>query len=266
MSDTIVGGASAHRAAMSLARVEGRHIVRHPLFGVGLSFVLVGIVVFVRTATSETRITWDDDAWMVAVGFYMLAIFVMITTNLAALRDRREHTTEQLRAAPLGQSARTAGLITSVAWPAAVAFVLFAGTVAFAATETTLTSSDRVHLLAVVVMVGLLGVLGVTLAVWIPTPFVAPLVAWGTMLIVPNESTHGWQALSILVDLNDVGLALWHVAYLVGLTGLCATAALARSGWSRGLVVFFGVVVAIAGTSAWVLVTSACPSGGACRF
>jgi hypothetical protein len=250
----------------SLANVDGRRLIRHPLYIVGASIAVLGIVKFVRVATSDHRITWDDDAWTVSAGFVLLAMFTMIATNLAALRDRREHTVEQHATLPVPSSQRTGGLLAATALPATVAVILLAAVVTYAATQVHLTAADRVHVFAHIVIVVMLGVFGVALAVWVPSPFVAPVAAWAVVFLTPSEPTHSWQLLAPLTGLRDAGLAAWHVAYQVGLTALFATFALART--SRRRTILLGTVAALVLVvpSATVLLTRACPSVGRCLF
>ncbi len=119
---------------------------------------------FVRTTGSARSANWNDDAWTVSAGFIFLAMFTMIATNLAALRDRREHTTEHFETLPVSLALRTSGLLAATVVPAAVAVVLFAAVASFAATQMDLTFVDVIHVPAHVVFVVLLGVLGIALA------------------------------------------------------------------------------------------------------
>ena len=266
MSLTAVPARASWRIVATVADVDGRRLIRHPLCIVGGCISLLGIVMFVRTTASDHRITWDDDAWTVSAGFIMLAIFTMIATNLTALRDRREHTIEQHATLPVAPAHRTGGLLAATLLPAAVALVLLGAVAAYAATQVHLTAADRVHVVAQVVIVVMLGVFGVALAAWAPNPSVAPLAAWAVVFLTPSEPSHAWQVLAPLTGMRDAGLSAWHVAYQIGLTTLFATAALARAARRRttlvGTVAGFALVI----PAAIVLLARACPVANRCLF
>ena len=254
------------RNVATLANVDGRRLIRHPLFIVGASIAVLGIVKFVRAAHSDHRITWDDDAWTVSAGFVLLAMFTMIATNLAALRDRREHTIEQHATLPVPSPQRTGGLLAATVLPATIAVVLLAAVVTYGATQVHLTAADRVHVVAHVVIVVMLGVFGVTLALWVPSPFVAPVAAWAVVFLTPSEPSHAWQVLAPLTGMRDAGLAAWHVAYQVGLTALFATIAIARTSSRRTTLLGTMAALMLVVPSATVLLTRACPAGSRCLF
>jgi hypothetical protein len=249
-----------------VANVDGRRLIRHPLCIVGAGISLLGIVMFVRTSTSDHRITWDDDAWTVSAGFIMLAMFTMIATNLTALRDRREHTIEQHATLPVAPAQRTGGLLAATLLPATVAVVLLGAVTVYGATQVHLTPSDRVHIVAQVVIVVMLGVLGVALAVWAPNPFLAPVAAWAVVFLTPSEPSHAWQVLAPLTGMRDAGLSAWHVGYQIGLTVLLATAALARVARRRTTLVGAVAGFALAIPAAIVLLARACPVTNHCLF
>jgi hypothetical protein len=250
----------------SLARVEGRKLVCHPLFVAGVGITLIGATIFVRTSTSRAKITWDDDAWTVSAGFVILAMFTMITANFAALRDRREHTTEQHAALPVDASKRTGGLLAATLWPAAVAIALLGAVAGYGATKVSLTSADRVHLVAQIVIIVMLGMFGITLATVAPHPFVAPLAAWALLFLTPSDHPRPWQVLAPLTGLRDAGLSGWHIAYQIGLTALLATLALAKTARRRTTLLGVTASLVLVVAPAIVLVSRACPSPGRCLF
>lgn len=257
---------SEWRSVASLARVEGRALVRHPVFIAGVGIALIGVTTFVRTSTSRRTITWDDDAWTVSAGFVMLAVLTMIAANFAALRDRREHTVEQHGALPLDESKRTSGLLAATILPTTIAAVLLGAAAVFGATQVALTSVDRVHLVAHLVNIVMLASFGIALAVWVPNPFVAPLAAWAVLFLTPSEQPRAWQVLAPLIGPRDVELSVWHIAYQAGLAVLFATLALAKT--ARRRTTLFGVVASLAlvGVPALVLLQRACPTRGRCLF
>jgi hypothetical protein len=266
VSVTAVPALNSWRIVATVAGVDGRRLIRHPLCIVGAGISLIGIVMFVRTTTSDHRITWDDDAWTVSAGFIMLAMFTMIATNLTALRDRREHTIEQHATLPVAATQRTGGLLAATLLPATVALVLLGAVTAYGATRVHLTAADRVHVVAQVVIVVMLGVFGVALAAWAPNPFVAPVAAWAVVFLTPSEPSHAWQVLAPLTGMRDAGLSAWHVAYQIGLTTLFATVALARTARRRTTLVGALAGLAMVIPSAIVLLARACPVTNRCLF
>lgn len=251
-----------------LARVEGMKLIRHPLFLAGVGFVFIGGALFVRQIMSSPGATWNEDGWTVSVGVVVLAILTMVAANLAALRDRRDDTDEQHAILPVEPSTRIGALLAATAAPAAVAALLLAAAVGFAAARVPpLTAADQVHLAERVVAVVTLGALGVALAAWLPSPFLAPVVAWGLFLVTPGDPPQAWQVLTPFAGLRDAELAMWHLGYLGSLTVLFGVVALARSLRSRWLVVAGLLGAASVIGAAAVLLSRACPSAtGVCWF
>jgi hypothetical protein len=254
------------QTTVALALVEGRRLLRHPLFLVGVGFVAFGVVAFVRAGVAATSITWEDDGWMIGAGAELLGILTMIAANLSGLRDRRSGMLEQAEALPVEPAPRTGGLLLSVLGPVAFSLLLLGVVTAYAATETNLSALDLIHLVAIVAAVGTLGALGIAIARWFPTPFVAPVAAWGIILTAPGDRQASWNALSPFATGATIGMALWHVAFLTGLTVCFASAALHKDGAGRRAIAAaaIGLVVVIA--SAWVMLPGACPEMGRCAF
>ena len=268
MSTTMTKRTNPRASLRPLARVEAEKLIRHPAFLAGVGFVLVGIAMFVRAILSSSGSTWNDDGWTVGVAVAVLAILTMVAANLAALRDRREDAVEQHMALPVAQSTRTGALIAATAGPAMVVVLLLAGVVGFAISRVpSLTAADQVHLVERLSAVVMLGTLGVALAGWLPSPFVAPVIGWGLLLVSPGDPPQTWQVLTPWASLRQAELATWHLGYLVGLTVLFGVAALVRSSRSRSLVIA-GVIGAVAVIAcAAVLFARACPSRtGVCWF
>ncbi len=125
-------------AAVALANLGGRKLIRHPVYLAGLGFAAVGTAMFVKTVFRSSSIVWNEDGWTVQVGFLLLAILTMVATNLAALRDRRAETVEQHDSLPVARSARTGGLLVGVLWPAVLSAVALGVVLVYAATVTDL--------------------------------------------------------------------------------------------------------------------------------
>jgi hypothetical protein len=258
----VIGAAPSSWRA--LAVVEGRRLIRHPAFLAGVAFTLIGSVVFVRATLSGRVTTWDEDGWTAVVGFLLLAVLTMVAANLSALRDRREDTTEQHTALPVGRSTRTGALIAATLWPATAGAVLLGAVAGYAATRMPLTSTDQAHLLEAVAVVVMLGALGVALAAWLPSPFVAPAVAWGLLFLTPGDDPSRWFVLAPIADLRDPALSLVHLVYLLGLATVFGALAVARTNRSRPVILAGLAGGAVVVVAAAVLVSGVCSASGAC--
>jgi hypothetical protein len=253
-------------ASLALAQVEGRRLLRHPLFLVGVGFVAVGVTVFVRASFAATSITWEDDGWMIGAGTELLGILTMIAANLSALRDRRSGMLEQAETLPVEPAPRTGGLLLSMLGPVVCSLLLLAPVTAFAANRVRLSGLDLIHLVEIVAAAGTLGILGIAIARWLPHPFVAPVAAWAMILTSPGDRHASWNALSPFATGASIGMALWHLAFLAGLATCFASAALLKDGAGRRAAAA-GItgLIAVVG-SACVMVLAACPEIGRCAF
>ncbi len=249
----------------ALSRVEGWQLVSHPIVLTGLAFALLGCASFVRALVTGSAISWDEDGWMASVGVLMLGILTMVATNHSALRDRREHTVEQHATLPVRPPVRTSGLLVASLWPAGIAAVLVVALAAFGAAKGLAPDSvELIHLAERVVSILLLGAIGIALAAWVPSPFVAPVVAWFLFFMTPGEAPAAWHSLVPWETMNSTGLAMWHLVYLAGLTAAVAALALAKTSRPRALIVPAIASMTLISVSAVVLVDGACPSVGRC--
>ncbi|MEO8477734.1 MAG: hypothetical protein ABI572_11900 [Actinomycetota bacterium] len=239
----------------------------HPILLTGLVFALLGCASFVRAFVAGTAVSWDEDGWMASVGVLMLGIFTMVATNHSALRDRREHTVEQHAMLPVLPPARTSGLLAATLWPAGIAAVLVVALAALGAAKGLAPDSvELIHLAERVVSILLLGAIGIALAAWAPSPFVAPVVAWFIFFMTPGEAPAAWHSLVPWETMNSTGLATWHLMYLAGLTAAFAVLALARTSRPRALIVPAIASMTLIAVSGVALFDGACPSVGRCLF
>jgi hypothetical protein len=251
----------------ALSRAEGWQLVSHPIILVGVAIALLGCAMFVRAVAAGSAISWEEDGWTAAVGVLLLAILTMVGTNLAALRDRRSHTAEQHASLPVRPPIRTSGLLAAALWPTCVAASLLAFVAALGATQDLAPNAvELIHLVTFVVTVPFLGATGIALATWVPTPFVAPVVAWFVLFVTPGEDSATWQVLIPWQTMSTTRLAVWHVVYLCGLTAIVSLIALAKTSRPRSIVAPTIVSAAVVLMSAAVLLNGACPAEGACRF
>lgn len=261
------GPAPTWRLVGALARLEGRKLVRHPVFLAGVGLALVGSAVFVAQGLREPAVSWEEDGWTVFVGIVMLGLLTMVAANYATLRDRRERTGEQQDSLPVGEPARTGALLVAIMWPAAVSAAVVAVVAGYAATiHVRFEDHEVLRVAESVLAVAMLGTLGIALARWLPNPFLAPLAAWGLLFATPSESVSRWRILSPFTQVDSLDLVAWHIAYVVGLTTVfCAGALLRRN--VRPLFVGTGMVgLAVVSTSVVFLLPQACPSATRCLF
>ncbi len=262
----ITGRSGGVRVVAALVRLEGWKLVRHPVFLAGVGLALLGSAVFVAATVRLPDASWSEDGWTAFAGFGLLGLLTMVATSFAALRDSREHTEEQHGSLPVGEPATTGGLLLATVWPAVVSAVLLAAVAGYAATITRFEGQELVHLAERVADVVMFGALGVAVARWLPSPFVAPLVAWGLLFVAPSESPSSWQVLSPFAQVENVGLAMWHLAYVVGLTVVWSAAALLRRG-PRPSFLGAGILgLALVTASLVFLLPEVCPSAGGCLF
>jgi hypothetical protein len=250
----------------ALAAIQGRKLVRHPIHLAGLGLALLGSASFVMAAVRHPTVSWEADGWTVFVGVALLGLLTLVGTNNAALRDRREHTVEQHVALPMVQGTRTGGLLLATLWPAAVGAMVLAATTGYAATVTGVEAVDLVRVAALVLVVAMFGTLGIAIARWVPNAFVAPLVAWGFVFWAPPEHPASWHVLSPLAHPGSVQLAMWHIAYLLGLTAIWCAVALLKDGLRRVSIPMGVGGIAVAAVSIAVLVPRVCPGAGRCLF
>jgi hypothetical protein len=243
--------AAARGAGGALARVEGRKLVLHPVFLAGLGMGLLGIALFVPAALSSpgSSLQGPRDGWTVAVGFVLVGLLTLVAANHAALRDVREHTEEQHGSLPVGEPVRTAAGLGSVAWPAVAVVTLLGAVVAFGYATAGFAVEDAVHLLGLVGVVAMLGTLGIALARWLPNPFVAPIVAFALLMGSNSEAGSFMRVLSPVTFLEGTRSALWHLAYVGGLTMVWCAAALLRRVRRPAFVGVGAVGLAVSGVS-----------------
>jgi hypothetical protein len=218
-------------------------------------------------AAGAPSASWHDDAWTMAAGFIILAILTMVATNRAALRDHREHTTEQHSSLPLRPDTRVQGLLVAMAIPVAVATVLLSVMVAGAAASLGLSGLQAIHAVQLPLLVVMLGALGAALALWAPNAFVAPVVAIGFYIVAPDDAEPAsWHVIWPFATIDSPGLAAWHLVYVLGVAALFAVVAIGRTGWRRSLVALLVIAVVAITASLVVMVPGVCLGPGRCLF
>lgn len=245
------GPAPRRRAVCSLARVEGRHLLRSPLVLAGFAF---GFLPAFGTGpwVPELRSASADSAFTCL----LLAAATLVAANLAALRSRRHGTEELLSTTASPATVRTGSHLLAVAGPTVLAVIMVIASYANDVLRRQAYGHPDLAELAVgPLLVAGAGALGVLLARWLPSGLVAPVacVAIGAFELLMNSSPvldSGWRWLAFWVQAGDFELlpprpARWHLVYLVGLVGLAAVGALARHGLRRPVVVAGSVALAV---------------------
>jgi hypothetical protein len=261
---TSISRSPASEVPLALARVDGRHLLKSPLFLAGQGVALLGTAVFVQGTLTGDATTWSNDAWTIGAGFILAAVFAMLAVNRAALRDHRERTGEQHGSLPTSQTLRLAGMFGALFWPAIASTLLLGAVVWFASTEVDVPAITIMHVLHNAALFVMLGSAGLALAAWIPSSFAAPVVAFALYVIHPGETPAAWHVIWPFATLGTVEMVAWHIVYLIGLALLLTAAAATR--WDRGraeLLVLVGAAATVA-VSLTVLNIGACPPSGPC--
>lgn len=241
-ADTVVRPLTA---VWALARKEGRRLVRHPIFVVG---VLLSVAAFEFATWLEAPVLHRDDV-MTGGSLLALAGATFLATNLGALRTRRLGTEELFGSTPTDPPTRTLGHLLSVAWAAAAALLVALVEIATLLPFDPVGVPSILELLMGPLIVALFGVLGVGVARWLPSVALAPvaLVALGgiqlyllTQLPGGNDQQSQSRWLAPWVPLSAGGLGGepppelvirptgWHLLYLAGLALILGAIALAR--------------------------------------
>lgn len=259
-----VSSPSGRRAPIALAVREGLRLLVSPVTLIGLAFAAMGSAMFLSAVFADRPGTWSDDGWTLHIGFFVMGLFIMVATNRAALRDRREHTVEQHSALPVSPAGRTSGLLLASAGPALLGGVLMVASVIVAGTRLEVPALEPIISVQRIVVLVMFGALGVALAAWAPHPFFAPLVAFALFAAAPPEIPEPWHVIFPHAVLESVFLSIWHIAFLLGLTALFASVAVARRArWSTG-VVWVAASVALVGVALAVMMARVCPPTRPC--
>lgn len=229
------------------------------LAGFGFWLVLAG-----TSAVRGTMVVQRFEAVTVQLSFFP-GVLCILVGHMVATRERRAGSTELLAAAPARTQDRILGLCLGASGPAAVAVVLnvlfFAW---FRATEGFAVDPDAWQVLQGPVTVLGGSLLGIMLAVWLPsraTPVIAMvvMVALNSWLyeegerayLAPMVSWADWGPYDGSVWFKLVpGSPFGHVLYLLGLCGLAAAAAVVGVAERKGPAVVAGAAalgLAVAG-------------------
>lgn len=243
-----------------LARHEALRLLRHPI-------MLAGLLLYPLFATANVLGPADPAR---AFGFVdttptiVPGLFALLAGSLLASRDHRAGTGELLAPLPGRAGERMAALCLACLAPAAVALMLVLGLHAVQLQQGLYVEAPgAAHLVqgAVTVLGG--GLFGVMVGVWAPSRSAAMLALVLMVAVNLYVSAEGGipHQLALLVEWSiyvpaggwaglRAGSPGWHVAYLLGLCGLAACAALLRVSLRRTPVLLAAVAslaVAVAG-------------------
>jgi hypothetical protein len=253
----------------SLARTESRRLLRHPVFIAGVALSGAQFAGTQDISPAKVGYHWYSgsvgEAYIALCGNALLplALATLVTSNLAALRNRRDRTEETYHSLPTRARARTGAQLLAVAWPVTIGAVLVTAAFSYLGaadglyvdydSRTSVPSGFELAQGPLVVLV--LGVLGVALAVWVPRFSVTLIVAfaifatewifvasigvvsslhWLVPIADPAKYTRAGAHFPPATPAEDglagfaVGAAGWHLLYLAALGAVLAALALLR--------------------------------------
>ena len=258
-------------AAVQLARVEGRQLLRNEVFIVAIAMSVAILVIFgVIWASDNLGAQNSWRYWLALLPVFTLpfAGMTLVGVNLAGLRSRRDGTEELFSSLPATDATRVVGHLGSV-WMAFVVQTIFVigfflngwfVTDHFGAIDTASIGDIAVSFMLVACAVAL----AIGLARWLPHPLVAlaALVAIGIGgSAIGGIGGHHWsltRQLSIWPRYPDHDWAFavrpnwWHAAYLLALAAVVAVAAVARQRRDRPIAILAAVTVTIAVVTAFL--------------
>ena len=253
----------------ALTRVEGRRLLRHPIFLLGMALsavtlaLMTGRLPFGALDYSATPSMLAGDCFVVVGG----ALWTLLATFLAVTRDRRDDAQDFYLPQPATARLRTEAALLSVAWAAMAGAVLIAlGTLLLVGLDGALVtevvngpSNQRYEVQVLELFQGplylvLAGTIGVLLGSWTRHVYTAvfaalvlflPPVALLPWLVFDEGIGHGY--FGAIEAAADVGGSAPIASQLLGLAAVAAaaaTAALARH--DRRLVVLVIAALSVA--------------------
>jgi hypothetical protein len=256
----------------ALARIEGRQLLRHPVFMLGAA---LSLLYFIRASEGMVHVFVGSQCW----GFFPLAASTLIAANLAATRSRRDGTDELYESLPHPRSSRITGQLLGPLWTLPVSGALIAAAYLSDALVFTHPGPFVLHAPTIValaygpLMVLAFAAIGILVARVAPSPIIAPLLivaifqaqpadagGWGAWLLplwhdmavdsgasVPCEPGHTVPGCGVVFrHVSGMG---WHLSYLIGVTVLAGAAALVRGRRPLPLVALAVLAAALAITT-----------------
>jgi hypothetical protein len=255
--DTRQARSWARSVAPSLARVEAKRMLRHPLTVLGALF---GSAALVFMTWREAPVLNRHDA-SVAEATLPIAGAMLIVAHFASMRAVRHRATDLYDASPTSNTTVTAAQLLAVACVAAATLLVELALLGYLAAVGGVGGPRFAVLLVGPAVVLFAGALGVALGRWAPWLGTAPLASIALIaisaLVLSDSYAHpmrGWLAPFVLSDAWGSGISEFtlrpyalHLVYIAGLAAIAACAALAR--YRRTV---FGALacVALVGTTA----------------
>ena len=253
-------GPAARSTVPVLARQEALRLLRHPILLAGLALYALSAVVTVLAPEDPVRAFGLVDTTPTIVP----GLFALLAGSLVASRDHRAGTRELLAPLPGRAWERVVSLCLACVAPALVTLALVLALHAVQLQQGLYVEAPGpAHLVqgAVTVLGG--GLFGVMVGVWAPSRSAAllavVLMVAANLFVSADGGPHDLFTLMVewavyqpaggWAGLRD-GSPAWHVAYLLGLCGLAACAALLRVAPRRAAVLLAAVaslVLAVAG-------------------
>lgn len=268
----------------ALARLEGRRLVRHPVFLIGL---LLSVAVVIAASTASDG--FSPTSLLSGIALFPLAAATMVVANLGALRSRRDGTDELYASLPSPCASRAAGQLLALAWtlPISVGLitVVYVGygaqngvPINYLGVRQTPAFVQLVQGPLVVIALGAVGVLlaritaspivvtvlvivsvvvGIPLSFWVEgswLQWLAPLAndavtqpgSWVPCRAGQPMPVGDRDPGCVLILRHDRAGMAWHVSYLVALTLLAGAASLLRGRRRPALLVALIPVLAVA--------------------
>jgi hypothetical protein len=228
----------------SLARVEGRRLVRHPIV---LGGAALSLAAFIVPMWWQAPVLHREDV-LTGLTLLPLAGATLLATNLAALRSRRHGTEDLYDSMATPPSRRTVGHLLSVGWAAALGAAIVAVDILSLLPSDPAGSPRILELLVGPALVALAGCTGILVARWWPTVVAGPislvaLISLALLFVqslpssfdasIPDRFLLPWAPLSLEWGVAPelvVRPAGWHLVYLAGLILVVASATLVRHG------------------------------------
>jgi hypothetical protein len=221
-------------AVRALASVEGKRLLRHPLF----VFALVASAALFAKTTWEQAPVLSFDSVLVALALVPLAGATFLVSNWAMLRSKRHRTTELYSTTAVSATERTLGHLLAVGWAVAAAAVLAVAELGYLFVLRPVGTVQALEVLAGPLTVALAGAMGVALGRWWPSIAVAPILLVGlTTGAVFLANAQGHNRFRWVVPVVPTG-SPWelqirhagvHTVYVVALTALIGIVALLRT-------------------------------------
>jgi hypothetical protein len=240
-----------------LGRIEGLRLVKHPIFLAGFAFTI--LLAFAFPIGNEVG---GDYFLLMGIGVLPIALATLVVANLAALRTRRSDTGELFASLSAPARVRTLAHLASLAHVVGFCVCVVAGGyVAFGAWDGIVVDLNGrtampspFELANGPAAVAALGVLGLTLARWLPYLVVAPLAAVAMFVAqIPglwnSQGDYAWFAPFVNTARNDLPGSSWPCSPEQRWPCLVDDFATTSAGWH--LVYLAGIALVLAAVALW---------------